>query len=165
MQTKGENSLKIHINGFWTTGRRYITWELLTTSRNVCATKLNGFSVFRDYPPATSLPQQQCKIYQIPVTKCSIVSRFIKWSLKRSHCQHFDVILNGALAQRRETRRWKRKQFVKYCFRRWQATHGHETGFVRDCEITSWARNIDDINRIVDNSDKFFKESIRFILN
>lgn len=63
--------------------------------------------------------------------KCPIVSRFIKWNLKRPH---YERQLNPQWhtgAEEKKPRSWKRKQFVKYCFRRWQTIRIRDAGFRR----------------------------------
>lgn len=78
--------------------------------------------------------QQQCKIYRILRQSVPIVSRFIKWNLKRPHCERQLNPQWYTGAEERKPRSWKRKQFVKYCFRRWQTTR------IRDPSISSYSR-------------------------
>lgn len=63
--------------------------------------------------------------------KCPIVSRFIKWNLKRPHCERQLNPQWHTGAEEKKPRSWKRKQFVKYCFRRWQTTRIRDAGFRR----------------------------------
>lgn len=81
---------------------------------------------------ARSLHQRRCKIRTSNfAAKCPIVSRFIKWNLKRPH---YERQLNPQWhtgAEEKKPRSWKRKQFVKYCFRRWQTTRIRDPGFRR----------------------------------